>query len=106
MTDPSLYRDDSRVRHMLDAMQRIVELSKGLDRAWLRNGCFFRFFASTFQGGPMTEFDAKILAIANKAVCEAQEENRRLGIANVYSLNGTLVWQLPDGRVTSVNPNK
>ena len=40
----------------------------------------------------MTEFDAKILAIANKAVYEAQEENRRLGIANVYSLNGTLVW--------------
>ena len=36
MTDPSLYRDDSRVRHMLDAMQRIVELSKGLDRAQLR----------------------------------------------------------------------
>ena len=36
MTDPSLYRDDSRVRHMLDAMQRIVELSKDLDRAQLR----------------------------------------------------------------------
>ena len=36
MTDPSLYRDDSRVRHMLDAMQRIVELSRDLDRAQLR----------------------------------------------------------------------
>ena len=52
----------------------------------------------------MTEFDAKILAIANKAVYEAQEENRRLGIANVYSLNGTLVWQLPDGSITDKNP--
>ena len=36
MTDPSLYRDDSRVRHMLDAMRRIVELSRDLDRAQLR----------------------------------------------------------------------
>ena len=36
MTDTSRYRDDSRVRHMLDAMQRIAELSKDLDRAQLR----------------------------------------------------------------------
>ena len=25
MTDSSLYRDDSRVRHMLDAMERITD---------------------------------------------------------------------------------
>ena len=36
MTDPSLYRDDSRVRHMLDAMERIAELCKGLEREQLR----------------------------------------------------------------------
>ena len=36
MTDPSLYRDDSRVRHMLDAMERITELCKGLGREQLR----------------------------------------------------------------------
>ena len=57
------------------------------------------------QGGGMTEFDIKILSIANKAVYAAQEENRRLGIPNVYSLNGTIVWQMPDGSVTTVNPN-
>ena len=34
----------------------------------------------------------------------AQEENRRLGIPNVYVLNGKLVWQLPDGTMTSVKP--
>ena len=59
----------------------------------------------THQGGGMTEFDIKILSIANKAVYAAQEENRRLGIPNVYSLNGTIVWQMPDGSVTTVNPN-
>lgn len=36
MTEPSLYRDDSRVRHMLDAMKRIVDLSGRLERAQLR----------------------------------------------------------------------
>ena len=36
MTDSSLYRDDSRVRHMLDAMERITELSRGLEREQLR----------------------------------------------------------------------
>ena len=36
MTDPSLYRDDSRVRHMLDALAQIAELRKGLSRGQLR----------------------------------------------------------------------
>ena len=36
MTNPSFYRDDSRVRHMLDAMERISELSRGLERDQLR----------------------------------------------------------------------
>ena len=36
MTDPSLYRDDSRVRHMLDALAQIAELRKGLSREQLR----------------------------------------------------------------------
>ncbi len=53
----------------------------------------------------MTEFDAKILSIANRAVYAAQEENRRKGIPNVYVLNGTIVWQMPDGSITTVNPD-
>ena len=52
----------------------------------------------------MSEWAAKMARIISKAVHIAQEENRRKGIANVYSLNGKLVWQLPDGTVTSVKP--
>ena len=52
----------------------------------------------------MNEWDARLLAIANKAVREAQDENRRKGIPNVYVLNGTLVWQLPDGSITTTDP--
>lgn len=52
----------------------------------------------------MNEWDAKLLAIVNRAVRKAQDENRRLGIPNVYEINGTLVWQLPDGTITTTVP--
>ena len=52
----------------------------------------------------MNEWTEKMTRIISKAVHLAQEENRRLGIPNVYVLNGKLVWQLPDGTVTSVKP--
>ena len=32
MTDPSLYRDDSRVRHMIAAMKRVLDVSNGMSR--------------------------------------------------------------------------
>ena len=34
----------------------------------------------------------------------AQEENRRLGIPNAYSRNGTLYFELLDGSITQENP--
>ena len=33
------------------------------------------------------------------AVRKAQEENRRLGVPNVYSINGRVVYEAPDGRL-------
>jgi hypothetical protein len=52
----------------------------------------------------MNEWDAELLAIANRAVRKAQDENRRQGVPNVYVVNGTLVWQLPDGTITTDDP--
>ena len=52
----------------------------------------------------MSELGAKFYKIVSKAVQDAQEENRRCGIPNVYVINGTIVWQLPDGTVTSTKP--
>ena len=52
----------------------------------------------------MNEWDTKLLAIFNRAVRKAQDENRRNGVPNVYVVNGTLVWQLPDGSITTVDP--
>ena len=33
MTNPSLYRDDSRVRHMIAAIERILDVSREMTRA-------------------------------------------------------------------------
>jgi hypothetical protein len=47
---------------------------------------------------------AELLRIGSRAVRKAQEESRRLMVPNVYSHNGTLYYELPDGRLTTVDP--
>ena len=50
------------------------------------------------------EISVKIARIGNVAVRKAEEENRSLGVPNVYSINGKLCFELPDGRITMENP--
>lgn len=50
------------------------------------------------------ELSAEIERIGNSAVKEAQERNRRDGIPNVYSLNGKIIFELPNGEITTKNP--
>ncbi len=45
-----------------------------------------------------------IQQIGNDAVREAQRKNLENGIPNVYSKNGVLYFQLPDGTITMDNP--
>ncbi|TAE31150.1 MAG: hypothetical protein EAZ92_03120 [Candidatus Kapaibacterium sp.] len=47
----------------------------------------------------------EIKRIADGAVRKAQEENRKNGIPNVYSLNGKIFYELPDGTITDVQPD-
>ncbi len=42
----------------------------------------------------------------NRAVKDAQEDNRRKRISNVYSFNGKTFYELPDGEITTENPLK
>lgn len=42
--------------------------------------------------------------IGNQAVHKAQEENRKLGIPNVYGKNGKIYFELPDGTITTESP--
>ena len=54
----------------------------------------------------MTALSEKVLKAAYKAARKAQQENQQAGIPNVYSINGKIVWQLPDGTVTMQDPDK
>jgi len=47
---------------------------------------------------------AELKRIGNRAVRKAQEENRRLGIPNVFSLNGNIYYELPNGELTREDP--
>jgi hypothetical protein len=38
--------------------------------------------------------------LANRGVRKAQEEAHKAGLPNAYSLNGTIIYQFPDGSVT------
>jgi hypothetical protein len=49
------------------------------------------------------KFD-EITCIGNRAVRETQEDNRRRGIPNVYSINSVLYWELPDGTLSQSDP--
>lgn len=54
----------------------------------------------------MTEFELMVLKVAAKATKEAQEKNLKNGIANVYSKNGQIFFQLPDGTITQEVPKQ
>ena len=54
----------------------------------------------------MSEFELMVLKIAAKATKEAQERNLKNGIANVYSKNGQIFFQLPDGTITQEMPKQ
>ena len=45
-------------------------------------------------------------AIGNHAVQKAQEANRRLGVANVYSRNGKMYFENEKGEITLGSPYK
>ncbi len=42
---------------------------------------------------------AEFVRIGNRAVREAQEENHRLGLPNIYSRNGKIIYEMPDGEI-------
>ena len=49
----------------------------------------------------MTKLSEKILKLGNRAVKKAQENNRKKGIPNVYCINGKLIFELPNGEITT-----
>lgn len=50
------------------------------------------------------KLSTNITRLGNRAVAKAIKENKENGIPNVYSLNGTLVYEMPDGTITTECP--
>jgi len=54
----------------------------------------------------MSDMAKEILKIASKAVKEAQRKSLKNGVANVYSKNGSIYFQLPNGDITQEKPKE
>ena len=48
----------------------------------------------------------EIQLIGNQAVSKAKSENRKKGIPIVFSINGKIHYELPDGTITTKSPFK
>ena len=42
---------------------------------------------------------AEFVRIGNRGVRQAQEENHRLGLPNIYWRNGKIIYEMPDGEI-------
>ena len=54
--------------------------------------------ASTYQQANMLK------RIGSREARKAQEENRRRGIPNAYSIGGRIIYEMPSGEFTTDNP--
>jgi len=54
----------------------------------------------------MSNLEMMIIKVGKKAVKDAQKESFKKGIANVYSKNRQLYFQLPDGTITQKVPKE
>lgn len=41
----------------------------------------------------------EIVRIGNRGVRQAQEENHRLGLPNIYSRGGKIIYEMPNGEI-------
>ena len=58
---------------------------------------------------PAKDMDAyremsEVQRIASRAVQKAQDESRRLGVPNVYCINGIIYHELPSGELSTTDP--
>ncbi|NQT15503.1 MAG: hypothetical protein HQ582_22285 [Planctomycetes bacterium] len=44
------------------------------------------------------------LRVASATVAKAQDESRRQGVRNVYSINGRIHFELPSGELSATDP--
>jgi hypothetical protein len=55
--------------------------------------------SETTTSKDVSSFSDKLIQLAKEAAREAQEESRRMGVPNVYSINGKLYYEMPNGEI-------
>lgn len=46
----------------------------------------------------------ELIRLGSIAVAQAQDDSRRLGIPNVYSINGRIYYETPAGELSATDP--
>lgn len=46
----------------------------------------------------------ELVRLAHQGATRAQDENRAAGVPNVYSIDGVLYYELPNGELTTEDP--
>lgn len=46
----------------------------------------------------------ELVRLGSIAVNDAQNESRRLGVPNVYSINGRIYYEMPTGELSRIDP--
>ncbi len=59
-----------------------------------------------FDDLSLYQFAGEVIWIGNQAVRKACEENHRLGLPNVFTINGKIYYELPNGEITTESPLK
>lgn len=49
----------------------------------------------------MSELSEKLLKLGNRAIKKAQKNNHKNGFPNVYCINGKIIFELPNGELTT-----
>jgi hypothetical protein len=57
-----------------------------------------------FDDLSLYQFASEVMQIGNRAVKKAQEENKKLGLPNVFTKNGKIYYELPNGEITAQSP--
>jgi len=65
----------------------------------LKNSAKFKMKQKTKLKPETYEKALEYQRIGNRAVRQAQEENHRLGLPNIYWRNGKIIYEMPNGEI-------
>ncbi|MBD0255539.1 MAG: hypothetical protein ICV83_07440 [Cytophagales bacterium] len=59
-----------------------------------------------FDDLSLYQFASEVIRVGNRPVRKAREENHWLGLPNVFTINGKIYYELPNGEITTESPLK